>query len=328
MRREWLKNFFQILLPAILALSVTACVETNKVANTQHQTNAANRFPANSADNVGSLELGKNTNLTAQNEIGEKNDDLQIGETSKEPPTYNIKISKTGNVVLDNSTRKSLNLWFSIFADAGLEPFSEKNLKSEAAISFALHRLFPIDKPRAYNNEIHSQANRCGDENESYFRIDENEVQTVVTKYFQMKLENVEPLKNFCIAYEQGCYSYDCYASGDMGFVFAVAEKMKSLGNNEFQTDVKIFDALSLFDAYNSLPCQGGNSEKRIKEIDDLDTNGDYETLMRECPKWKTKLIRIMRAKFKLVNDEQLTHPVLLSYKTLYSCKACSAEYP
>lgn len=101
-----------------------------------------------------------------------------------------------------------------------------------------------------------------------------------------------------------------------MGIVFAISEKMKPLGNNEFQTDVKIFDAIFFSESVNPAECKSGNNEKRIKEIEDLDAIGDYETLMRECPTWKTKLVRKMRAKFKLIKDATGTRPVLLSYET------------
>lgn len=241
MMRNKLLTFFGFLLMATVVWNTMACASTNNVGYAQ--TNNANKNLSNSTANNAntyngnSNTLNENSNLTVQNETMEKSCDVEYVEPPKETsPTYNLKVSTTGKITLDDATRKSLNDWFSIFAGAWLEPFAEGKAKDKQLISFATIRLFGSNRDVSLSKEPTKETARCRNEG-----VDEKEVEKVVEKYFQL------PIKKHGFSEESSRYKAGCYycvgscvsGEGERRFYFAVVEKIVLLKDGYYLADVK-----------------------------------------------------------------------------------------
>jgi hypothetical protein len=320
--RNKLLTFFGFLLMAMIVWNGTACATTNNIGHAQ--TNTADKELSNSTSNnannhkTNSTMLSENSNLVVQKETEEKPCDVELEESPKKTsPSYNLKVSKTGKVTLDDATRKSLNEWFSIFAGAWLEPFSEGKVKDEQLISFANTRLFGLSRDGGLSKEPKKETARCKVTEACTARVDEKEIEKVIEKYFQLRMKkhgfSEQPSR---YKYKAGCYIVDMLCSdGEMTFSFAVVEKIISLKDDYYLADVKNYTGwYSLFSE-----CNGDCDRKRLQEIKNASEVSDFETIMKLCPRWEASPTDKMRAKFRIVKSGEVIRPILVSYEKIKS---------
>lgn len=304
MRKTRYKNFVWILLSAVVALSISNCAVTNNISKAQIQTNSSNKYE-------------------------EKITNKQIDESpEKETSVYNIKVSETGKVILDDQTRKSLNEWFSIFTSRGFI-FAEGKAKDEDLIWFALRELIG----EGYEPSPRSTKCKSG--------ADEQMIEEAVANYFQQSIRKHGPTSELIefdseeanvgnkaeeldtnfdrplihqpkkMKYKNGCYYGEAFAmGGEMTFYFAVIEKITLLRDKKFQVILKNYSSTEDVDMNPD-----GCDKKNLIEADEARSSGNYEKLIRLCPKWKKTLLGKVRAKIKMVKSGEEIRPILVSYE-------------
>jgi len=327
MKINKLLAFSVFLLVTSVAWNAAGCTAINNVGHAQ--TNNANRSLSNSATknansyNVNLNTLNGNSNFAVQNRTEEKKCDVELAESPrKRPPTYDLKISTNGAVTLNEATRKSLNEWFTIFADAGLQPFPESKAEDNDLILFAVNRLFGLGRLGTIPEEQKKETERCKNSetnyetNECTARVDEKEIETVINKYFLLPIKKHGFLEKPSM-YKNGCYYCGdaCCADGEMTFNFAVVEKMIPLKSDYYLAEVKNYEG------WHSLysECNSDCNRKRLQEIKNASEVNDFETIMKLCPQWEATPIDKIRAKIRIVTLGKEIRPILVSYEKIES---------
>jgi hypothetical protein len=171
-------------------------------------------------------------------------------------------------VTLSLTEQKKLNTFFSNFAEASLESFTQsEGIKDEALISFAL--------THNYIN-CHNKFEPQGDYD---VKIKKSYLEETVIKYFGKTISNHKSVEG--ATYNNGYYTIP--QSDGEAYTFAQVEKFNDIGDSKFTADVNVYTAFSGWAGDpHAKPASWGKDEDvptlsyKVKAIVSKNTNGKY----------------------------------------------------
>jgi len=193
-------------------------------------------------------------------------------EGSKDSSAASQPTNKAVAVNLSKSQQKEFDTFFSNFAEANLESFTQKNgISNEELIRFGI---------------MHNYINR----KHNFVRVDDNNVkikkeyiEESAKKYFGKSIQNHKTIEG--VAYSNGYYSMP-QADGE-AFSFAQINKLSDIGGNKFEAEVNVYTAGSGWTGnthdnpanYAKDAADGPQLSVKVKALVLKDASGKYQLL-------------------------------------------------